>query len=503
MPLFKKILIANRGEIAVRVARTCKEMGITAVGIYSDADKTAYHTTTMDEVYALNGTSNAETYLNYKKILAIAAECGAEAIHPGYGFLSENEEFIDACEASGIAFIGPSAKSVSMMGSKTAARQLMSTSGVPIVPGTIYPIESVEDSKKIADNIGYPVLLKAAAGGGGKGMKKVYKEEDFIDAFNSAQREAAKSFGDSSVYIEKLFENPKHIEVQVIGDKHGNYAHIFERECSVQRRHQKIIEEAPSPVVSPELREKLTTAAVNAAKACNYYNAGTIEFLLDGEGNFYFLEMNTRLQVEHPITELISGLDLVREQICIAAGLPLSFKQEDLSIRGHAIECRVYAEDPAANFLPTTGKIRFHQLPSGPGVRCDEGIDTGSVVTINYDPLLTKLSVWSRNREESIVRMREALKRYYISGMQTNIEGLLWILEQETFNNGSYTINFIDKEFTPLLPDKWKKEISSEVTDVSAAVTFLNADSDVQAGGNGKVHKNSGEMSAWERRQYE
>ncbi len=445
--MIKKILIANRGEIAVRIIRACKEMGIISASLYSEIDKYALHARLADESHYIGGSLPSESYLDQKKIIELAKEINADAIHPGYGFLSENAAFIKKVEESGIVFIGPSSRSVEMMGSKTAARELMKKSGVPIVPGTTEKIISITSAKKSAKGIGYPVLLKASSGGGGKGMKRVFVEDELESAFSSAQREALKAFGDDSVYIEKLVENPKHIEVQIIADKFGNYCHLFERECSVQRRHQKVIEEAPSSFVDEETRRKLITAAINAAKACGYYNAGTIEFLMDEHKNFFFLEMNTRLQVEHPVTEFISGIDLVKEQIKIAAGEKLSFKQEDLRILGHAIECRIYAEDPENSFLPITGIVEYHRLPSGPNIRIDRGIETGSEVSRFYDPLLSKISVMEKKREEAIKRMDIALSDYLIAGIKTNITFLKRILKNEKFNNGEYTINLIEKDF--------------------------------------------------------
>ncbi|MDP2302998.1 MAG: acetyl-CoA carboxylase biotin carboxylase subunit [Ignavibacteria bacterium] len=468
--MFNKILVVNRGEIAVRLIRACREMGIRSAAVYSSADTFALHTRIADESYFLGSAQPSESYLNIPKIIELAKNINADAIHPGYGFLSENPEFIQAVEDAGITFIGPTSKSVRMMGSKTAARELMKKNGVPIVPGTTEPISSIEEAKKICKEIGYPVLLKAAAGGGGKGMKSVFEESELLNAFESATREAKKAFGNEDVYIEKLIVNPKHIEVQILGDKHGNYIHLFERECSVQRRHQKVIEEAPSPSVDETTRSKITAAAINAAKACGYYNAGTIEFLMNKNNEFYFLEMNTRLQVEHPITELISGVDLVREQINIAAGNKLSFNQDELKILGHAIEARVYAEDPDNNFLPTAGKIVYHRLPSGPGVRVDRGIDNGSVIGLNYDPLLTKISVFGKTRDIAISKLNIALSDYLIAGITTNISFLKWILRQKKFVDGTYSINFLEEEFIPLIPDKWKKE--QLLIDEEAAALF-------------------------------
>lgn len=445
--MIKKILIANRGEIAVRIIRACKELEIISASVYSEVDKYALHTRLADESHFIGESLPSESYLNQNKIIDLAKEINADAIHPGYGFLSENAAFIKKVEASGIVFIGPSSRSVEMMGSKTAARELMKRNGVPIVPGTTEKISSLDSAKKNAKEIGYPILLKASAGGGGKGMKRVFAEDELEPAFLSAQREALKAFGDDAVYIEKLVENPKHIEVQIIADKFGNYCHLFERECSVQRRHQKVIEEAPSSFVDAETRKKLTTTAINAARACGYYNAGTIEFLMDKHKNFFFLEMNTRLQVEHPVTEFISGIDLVKEQIKIASGEKLSFKQDDLRILGHAIECRVYAEDPENNFLPITGTVGYHRLPSGPNIRIDRGIETGSEVSRFYDPLLSKISVMEKRRDEAIKRMDIALNDYLIAGIKTNIAFLKRILHNKKFIGGEYSINLIEEDF--------------------------------------------------------
>ncbi|MDP2366210.1 MAG: biotin carboxylase N-terminal domain-containing protein, partial [Ignavibacteria bacterium] len=375
--MFNKILIANRGEIAVRIIKACRELGIKSAAIYSDADLTSLHTRMADEAYYIGASAASESYLNKNKIIELAKSIGADAIHPGYGFFSENALFIEEVEKSGITFIGPSSKSVKMMGSKTAARTLMTKNGVPVVPGSLEAIKNADDGIAYAEKIGFPVLLKASAGGGGKGMRKVTSKEDFQSALDSTKREALKSFANDEVYIEKFIESPKHIEVQVIADKHGNYRHVFERECSIQRRHQKIIEEAPSSFVDNITRTKITNAAIQAAKACNYFNAGTIEFLMNLNKEFFFLEMNTRIQVEHPVTELISGIDLVREQISIAAGNKISFEQNDISIRGYALECRIYAEDSNNNFLPSTGKIVQYKEPNGPGIRVDSGFAAG------------------------------------------------------------------------------------------------------------------------------
>lgn len=445
--MFKKILIANRGEIAVRIIRSCREMGIKSAAIYSDADITSLHTRLADESYHIGSSQASESYLNKEKIIQLTKEIGADAIHPGYGFFSENADFIRSIEKNKITFIGPFSTSVSLMGSKTEARKIMAKSGVPIVPGTTSPLTSLKDGLNSAEELGYPILSKASAGGGGKGMRKISSRDEFESAFDATKREALKAFANDEIYLEKFIENPRHIEVQVFGDKQGNYVHLFERECSIQRRHQKIIEEAPSSFVDEKTRQKITSAAIDAAKACNYYNAGTVEFLMDSKKNFYFLEMNTRLQVEHPVTELITGLDLVKEQISVAAGNPLSIKQSELSINGHAIECRIYAEDPLNNFLPSTGQIIRYLQPSGPGIRVDSGFDAGSHITFNYDPLIAKLISWSDTRESSINRMIGALSEYVISGFTTNISFLKSVIDHQSFRKGDININFLEKYF--------------------------------------------------------
>jgi acetyl-CoA carboxylase biotin carboxylase subunit len=470
--LFDKILIANRGEIAVRVIRACRELGIKSAAIYSDADKTSLHTRLADESYYIGASPAPESYLNQEKILSLAKEIGADAVHPGYGFFSENAAFIKSLEANKITFIGPSSKSVALMGNKTEARKLMVKHKVPIVPGATEPIKSVKDGLKIAQETGYPVLLKAAAGGGGKGMRKINSAGEFQPAFEATKREALKAFANDDIYIEKFVENPRHIEVQIFGDKKGNYAHLFERECSIQRRHQKIIEEAPSSFVDEETRKKITSAAVNAAKACNYFNAGTVEFLMDSKKNFYFLEMNTRLQVEHPVTELITGLDLVKEQISVAYGNELSFIQNDLKINGHALECRIYAEDPMNNFLPSTGKIIHYLPPSGPGVRVDSGFDTGSQITVHYDPLISKLVCWSQSRQSAIERMVRALSEYVIGGLITNISFLKIILDNPSFRKGQFDINFLNEDFM----NKFKQEgDGKKIKEIEKAVSVFAA----------------------------
>jgi acetyl-CoA carboxylase biotin carboxylase subunit len=445
-------------------------MNIKSVAVYSEADKTSPHTKYADEAYYIGESPSSESYLNQNKIISLATNIGVDAVHPGYGFFSENAIFIKAVEDAGITFIGPSSSSVKMMGIKTAARQLMDKFKVPIVPGTTSPINSIYEGLNSAQKIGYPILLKAAAGGGGKAMKLVTSKNEFTSAYESVQREALKFFADDSVYIEKYIENPKHIEVQIFGDKLGNYVHIFERECSIQRRHQKIIEEAPSSFVDDKTRTKITKAAINAAKACGYYNAGTVEFLMDKHSNFYFLEMNTRLQVEHPVTEMISGLDLVKEQIYVASGEKLSFKQEDIKINGHSIEARIYSEDPENNFLPSTGKLLEFQVPSGPGVRIDAGFSRGSLISLYYDPLIAKLSTWGKNRNEALERLKRALNEFQIAGVSTNISLLKAVCNNINFIKGNFDINFLEKEITDEIQSK-----SGSFDEVENAVVIISS----------------------------
>ncbi len=468
--MFKKILIANRGEIAVRIIRACKELNIKSAAVYSEADKTSLHIRLADEAFLIGGAKSSESYLDGKKIIELAKKIGADAIHPGYGFFSENYSFIKNVEKEKIEFIGPSSKSVSLMGNKTAARTLMQKNNVPIVPGITTPIKTSKIGKLQAEEIGYPVLLKAVSGGGGIGMRVVYNSKEFDEALKSTKREAKSSFGSDEVYFEKFIENPKHIEVQILGDKHGNYIHLFERECSIQRRHQKIIEESPSSFVDEETRSRITEAAINAAKACKYQNAGTIEFLMDKDKNFYFLEMNTRLQVEHPVTELITGVDLVKQQIRIASGLKLNINQNDLSIHGHSLECRIYAEDPEDNFLPSTGKLTNFNIPAGPGIRVDTGFEDGSEISMYYDPLIAKLICWNNDRNSVISRMKRALDEFEITGVTHNINFLKLIMNNKKFIDGKFDINFIDKE--KLLDKKLDIDNNEPITKETAAFIF-------------------------------
>jgi acetyl-CoA carboxylase biotin carboxylase subunit len=443
--MFKKILIANRGEIAVRVVRACHEMGIAAVAVYSDVDRASLHVRKADEAYPIGSTPAAESYLNIQKILDVAARSGAEAIHPGYGFLSENARFARACGDAGVKFIGPTAAAMEAMGSKTRARQAAQQFDVAVVPGTSSGLGSFEQAERVASEIGYPVMLKAAAGGGGKGMRLVQGRTELRSALEAARSEAERAFGDGEVYIEKAILTPRHIEIQIIADEHGNTVYLGERECSLQRRHQKVVEEAPSPIVDPEMRRRMGAVAVRVAQAAGYTNAGTVEFLVDENKNFYFLEMNTRLQVEHPVTELVTGLDLVHLQIHIANGEPLPFRQEDIQIRGHAIECRIYAEDPDNNYFPSPGKITLLLLPSGPGIRRDSGMYEGWTVPMEYDPLLAKLIGYGTDREQTIARLTRALNEYFVGGIKTNISLFRRILSNPDFRAGRIHTGFLDR----------------------------------------------------------
>jgi len=445
MSLFKKILVANRGEIAVRVIRACHELGVTAVAVFSEADRAALHVQRADEAYPIGPAPATESYLNIERILDAAQRAGADAVHPGYGFLSENPDFTRACARAGIKFIGPSASAMEAMGSKTRARQNMEKAGVPFVPGTSRGLPSVKEAEKVAARLGFPVMLKAAAGGGGKGMRLIEIAADLPSAFDAARSEASRAFGDDEVYLEKAIVNPRHIEMQILADEHGNTVYLGERDCSIQRRHQKVIEEAPSPAVSPEMRRHMGEIAVRAAQAVEYTNAGTIEFLADPEGNFYFLEMNTRLQVEHPVTELVTGLDLVQLQIRIAAGERLPFGQKEVQLRGHAIECRVYAEDPDNNYFPSPGKITSLAEPSGPGIRLDGGIYAGWNVPMDYDPLLAKLIGYGESREQAVSRLQRALDEFYVGGIKTNLPLFRGILQDAEFRAGKANTGFLSR----------------------------------------------------------
>jgi len=443
--MFRKILIANRGEIAVRLIRACRDLGISPIAVYSEADRQALHVRLADEAYFIGEAPASQSYLVGEKIIDAARKSGAEGIHPGYGFLSEREWFARAAGEAGITFIGPSPESIQMMGDKTNARIAAIKAGAPIVPGTTEPVSDEATAKKIAAEVGYPVMLKAAAGGGGKGMRIVRTDEEIGAAVQMAGAEAQAAFGDPSVYIEKLIERPRHIEIQIAADKFGNVIHLGERECSIQRRHQKVIEECPASFNDPELRARMGAAAVEIARAANYFSVGTIEFLVDADRNFYFLEMNTRLQVEHPVTELVTGVDLVREQIRIAAGEKLSYKQEDIRWTGSSIECRVYAEDPEKNFLPSPGKITRLRTPSGPGVRDDSGVYEGWEVPLFYDPMISKLATWGATRGEAIARMQRALGEYHVGGIRTTIPFFQAVLKDEEFRQGDIDTGYITR----------------------------------------------------------
>ena len=470
--MFTKILIANRGEIACRVIRACREMKIATVAIYSDADAQALHVRMADEAYNIGLAPSADSYLRRDKIIAVAKESGAEAIHPGYGFLSENAEFVREVRAAGLTFIGPPPEAMELMGGKMSARKVAIEAGVPVVPGTTEALRSYEDAKETAARFGFPVMLKASAGGGGKGMRLVIDESELKSALENAQSEALASFGDDAVYIEKAIVRPRHIEIQVFSDNHGNHVHLGERECSIQRRHQKVIEEAPSPINSAELRAEMGACAVKVAKAVNYVGAGTVEFLVsDLDKSFYFLEMNTRLQVEHPVTELVTGIDLVREQIRVASGDSLSFTQDDVQVTGHAIECRVYAEDPENNFLPSPGKITRLRLPHGPGVRDDGGVYEGSEVSIYYDPMISKFATYGRDRAEAVDRMRRALMEYQVAGIKTTLQFFREVMLDEEFIAGNLDTGFIEK-FNERRKAAKHDEIVRDMALIAAALSY-------------------------------
>lgn len=449
MTKIKKLLVANRGEIALRIMRSAKEMGIKTVAVYSEADRSSLHVRFADEAIFIGPPASSESYLKMDKIINAAKQTGADAIHPGYGFLSENEDFAQLCEDNNIIFVGPSAKSIELMGSKLGAKAAVAKFNVPLVPGTAEPITDIPAAKKLAKEIGYPVLIKASAGGGGKGMRVVANENEFEEQMERAVSEAISSFGDGAVFIEKYVAKPRHIEFQVFGDKHGNVVHLFERECSIQRRHQKVVEEAPSSVLTPALRKAMGEAAVNAAKACQYYGAGTIEFILNEKLDFYFLEMNTRLQVEHPVTEAITGLDLVQLQLKVAQGEKLPFKQEELTMKGHAVEVRVYAEDPTNNFLPDIGTLQTYVRPQGHGIRVDDGFEQGMSIPFYYDPMIAKLICHAETREAAIEKMIRAIHDYQITGLETTLGFCEFVMKHEAFRSGNFDTKFVETYFKP------------------------------------------------------
>jgi propionyl-CoA carboxylase alpha chain len=473
MKKITKILVANRGEIAIRVMKTAQKMGIKTVAVYSTVDRNALHVKFADEAVCIGEAASSQSYLRGDKIIEVAKELGVDAIHPGYGFLSENAQFAELCEKNNIIFIGPKSKAIEMMGNKLAAKDAVKDYDIPMVPGTEDAITDIEEAKKIATSIGFPILIKAAAGGGGKGMRIVEKEADFTSQMNRAISEAVNAFGDGAVFIEKYVTKPRHIEIQVMADSHGNIVYVFERECSIQRRHQKVVEEAPSAVLTPELRKKMGEAAVKVAKACDYLGAGTVEFLLDDQHNFYFLEMNTRLQVEHPVSEIIAGLDLVELQIKVAQGEVLPMKQEDLKIHGHAMELRVYAEDPLNDFLPNVGFLSTYILPEGEGIRVDNGIEQGTDVPIYYDPMLSKLITYGKNREEAIALMIKAIDNYQVEGVATTLGFGKFVMQHEAFRSGEFDTGFVKKYYDA---EKLKAQhaTEAEIAAMIALKQYLN-----------------------------
>lgn len=475
MPQISKILVANRGEIALRVMRSAREMGIKTVAVYSEADRGALHVRFADEAVFIGPPPSSESYLRIEKIIAAAKQTGAQAIHPGYGFLSENEDFAQAIDDAGMVFIGPSAKSIEVMGSKLAAKEAVAKFNVPLVPGTSEPIGDVKKAKKIASEIGYPILIKASAGGGGKGMRIVENEGEFQEQMERAVSEATSAFGDGSVFIEKYVTKPRHIEFQIFGDKHGNVIHLFERECSIQRRHQKVVEEAPSSILTPELRKRMGEAAVNVGKSCGYYGAGTVEFILDDNLNFYFLEMNTRLQVEHPVTEMVTGIDLVKLQIKVAQGEKIPFMQEDLKMNGHAVEVRVYAEDPSNNFLPDIGTLQTYKRPQGNGIRVDDGFEQGMEIPFYYDPMIAKLICHAETREMAIEKTIRAINEYEITGLETTLGFCNFVMLHEAFRSGKFDTGFVAKYFKPEVltgtPDADEEKIAAALSSYLLSTT--------------------------------
>ena len=478
--MIKKVLVANRGEIAVRIMRSCREMGVKSVAVFSDADRTSMHVRYADEAYFIGPAPSAESYLVIDKIIEVAKKSNTDAIHPGYGFLSENAEFSDRCRKEGIIFIGPSAYAIKTMGDKITARKTMLAAGVPVVPGTTEPLTDTKSAIKTIEDIGLPVMVKASAGGGGKGMRLVKKKSEIVNSINAAKSEAMAAFGDDAIYVEKYIESPHHIEFQILADSFGHAVHLFERECSVQRRHQKVVEETPSPLMTPEVREEMGKHAVAAALAVDYVGAGTIEFIVDDDLNYYFLEMNTRLQVEHPITERVVGVDLVKGQIKIASGEPLTLEQDKLRQNGHAIECRIYAEDPDNNFMPCPGKIKHITEPLGLGVRHDGYVYEGYEIPMYYDPLISKLIVWANSREEAIARLRRALYNYKITGVKTSIKFLARILDCEDFLSGKYNTHFIEKNYDYLMAAGEKKGKFEDVAIIAAFIDHLDKVSALQ-----------------------
>lgn len=496
MRKIQKILVANRGEIALRVMRSAKEMGIKTLAVYSEADRKALHVRYADEAVCIGPAASSASYLRGEKIIEVALAMGADAIHPGYGFLSENAGFAKKVAEAGLIFIGPSPESIEVMGSKLAAKQAVAKYDIPMVPGTEEAITDVQAAKKRAEEIGYPILIKASAGGGGKGMRLVENTEEFEEQMQRAVSEAQSAFGDGAVFIEKFITSPKHIEIQVLGDQHGNTVYLFERECSIQRRHQKVVEEAPSSCLTPEVRKAMGEAAIGVAKACSYYGAGTVEFIVDEQLNFYFLEMNTRLQVEHPVTEMITGKDLVKEQIRIAEGQKLSFTQEDLKINGHAVEIRVYAEDPANNFLPDIGTLKTYKRPQGPGIRVDDGFEEGMEIPIFYDPMIAKLITYAESREEAMDRMIRAIDEYEISGIETTLGFCKYVMQHDAYRSGKFDTKFVEKYFKPevLQMEMTAEELQLAATLASQVHEKARISKEVASTGNGPT------LSKWKMR---
>lgn len=497
MKKINKILVANRGEIALRVMRSAKEAGIKTVAVFSEADRAMPHVKYADEAVCIGKSQSADSYLRGDKIIEVCKKLNVDAIHPGYGFLSENADFAEKVNAAGIIFIGPDPYAIRIMGNKLKAKAAVKQYNIPMIPGTDSPVSSIDEAKKIASEIAYPILIKAAAGGGGKGIRVVTKEEDFDEQITLAINEAKSAFGDGSVFMERYVTSPRHIEIQILADTHGNTLYLFERECSIQRRHQKVIEEAPSAVLTPELRKQMGESAVKVAKACNYKGAGTVEFLLDQNMNYYFLEMNTRLQVEHPVTELITRTDLVKEQIRIAEGKAISFKQEDLKITGHAIELRVYAEDPENNFLPDTGYLRTYIKPEGVGIRIDDGFDQGIDIPIYYDPMISKLSVHGRDRDTAIKRMSRAIEDYKICGVKTTLPFGAFVMRHQAFVSGDYDTNFVNKYYLNREKD-YPQEDFTEIAAIIAVHTLMSQKSLTEK----KPENNTGEKSNWKRNRH-
>jgi propionyl-CoA carboxylase alpha chain len=491
-----KILVANRGEIALRVIRTCKDLGIETVAVYSAPDAEAPHMLQADESVHIGPAKSSESYLVIDKIIDAALKTEVDAIHPGYGFLSENADFSRRCQQEDIIFIGPPGEAIAVMGDKTEARKLMEKTGIPFPPGTTDALQNIEEAEGIAHDIGFPVLIKAAAGGGGKGMRIVEDSSQFTSRIRAAKSEALNAFGDDRVYIEKYLVEPRHVEFQIMADQHGNVCHIYDRECSIQRRHQKVIEEAPCTILTAELRSEMAEAAISAAKACNYSGAGTIEFLVDHERNFYFLEMNTRLQVEHPVTELITGLDLVDLQIKIAEGEPLPFKQEDVQMSGHAVECRIYAEDPREQFLPSTGVLTKHRIPAGNGIRVDAGIEEGQEITINYDPMISKLCAYGDDREQAINRMLRALDEYEIAGCRTTIPFCRFVLQHDAFRSGHYDTHFVPDHFSAEELDA-KEQIDEDILSAAAALLKMEGKQNEKSSAKNYLADQDRQISQW------